>query len=187
MSKKETKCGWCGTVTSKPHYKGNNLLVCDVCDRKDLTVVQGIVTETIILQKEVSVLVQSNADQCEIGERLRNEAFATTAFQNDDKHGWVPAETINVETYAYVSERNQNPPAFCPGCGKQHSEEDTDGGRCLGCEVSLMPYDPEREKHRFLNKYQHCGVRWVSSWTCECNDKCPECGAEIEPYESEDL
>jgi len=45
----------------------------------------------------------------------------------------------------------------------------------------------EREKHRFLNKYQHCGVRWISSWTCVCNDRCPECGAEIEPYESEDL
>ena len=35
-----------------------------------------------------------------------------------------------------------------------------------------------------LNFYKHkdCGTHWVDLWECGCNDKCPECNAEIEPY-----
>lgn len=45
----------------------------------------------------------------------------------------------------------------------------------------------------YLNHYRHddCpvrpGVEWDDSWSCMCNDRCPECGAEIEPYESEEV
>lgn len=38
----------------------------------------------------------------------------------------------------------------------------------------------------FLNKY-HCGpceVRWDDRWDCACNDRCPKCDAETEPYTS---
>lgn len=28
---------------------------------------------------------------------------------------------------------------------------------------------------------------WESVWSCMCNDKCPVCNHEVEPYESEDI
>lgn len=43
------------------------------------------------------------------------------------------------------------------------------------------------EKLRFLNHYRHCGEEWSEEWSCMCNDRCPVCNKEIEPYESEDL
>jgi len=39
----------------------------------------------------------------------------------------------------------------------------------------------------YLNKYRHCEQEWEDKWDCMCNDECPVCGAEIEPYESEDI
>jgi hypothetical protein len=41
----------------------------------------------------------------------------------------------------------------------------------------------------FRNSYRHdeCGLGWTDEWSCACNDRCPECNAEIEPYASEDL
>jgi hypothetical protein len=35
-----------------------------------------------------------------------------------------------------------------------------------------------------LNFYKHdeCGSQWADLWSCGCNDKCPNCGAEIETY-----
>lgn len=50
---------------------------------------------------------------------------------------------------------------------------------------------------RFLNQYrcpgnlesrkQHTELFWNDTWSCMCNDKCPECNAEIEPFDSEEL
>ena len=28
---------------------------------------------------------------------------------------------------------------------------------------------------------------WTDTWDCACNDRCPKCGAEIEPHFSEDV
>ncbi len=41
----------------------------------------------------------------------------------------------------------------------------------------------------FLKHYCHdeCGASWTDEWSCACNDRCPECDAEIEPYDYEDL
>jgi hypothetical protein len=39
----------------------------------------------------------------------------------------------------------------------------------------------------YLNKYRHCGQEWEDRWSCACNDKCPVCDKEIEPYESEEM
>lgn len=41
----------------------------------------------------------------------------------------------------------------------------------------------------FLNKYycDECKIEWWDEWSCMCNDRCPECDWEIEPYESEKL
>ena len=39
---------------------------------------------------------------------------------------------------------------------------------------------------RFTNFYRHCGEEWQDQWDSTCNDRCPECNKEIEPYKSED-
>lgn len=38
-----------------------------------------------------------------------------------------------------------------------------------------------------LNRYRHCGTEWTDLWSCACNDRCPVCRAEIEPYSSEEI
>jgi hypothetical protein len=41
----------------------------------------------------------------------------------------------------------------------------------------------------FENSYDCpiCDTQWTDKWSCMCNDKCPNCNAEIEPFESVDL
>jgi hypothetical protein len=49
----------------------------------------------------------------------------------------------------------------------------------------LLPRQEEREDEtRFTNFYVHCQVEWKDEWSCACNDRCPECNSEIEPYAS---
>jgi len=42
------------------------------------------------------------------------------------------------------------------------------------------------EEIRFINHYQCPDDRteWTDRWNCACNDKCPTCNKEIEPYEA---
>ena len=42
---------------------------------------------------------------------------------------------------------------------------------------------------RYINYYQcpDCNALWEDIWTSMCNDRCPECNKEIEPYASKDL
>jgi peptide subunit release factor 1 (eRF1) len=39
---------------------------------------------------------------------------------------------------------------------------------------------------RYLNQYRcpTCQTEWEDEWDCGCNDRCPDCNKEIEPYES---
>ena len=39
---------------------------------------------------------------------------------------------------------------------------------------------------RYLNHYRcpYCQTEWEDVWDCGCNDRCPDCNKEIEPYES---
>lgn len=41
----------------------------------------------------------------------------------------------------------------------------------------------------FLNFYRcpNDGTQWEDEWSCMCNDRCPVCNKEIEPYLSEDI
>lgn len=34
----------------------------------------------------------------------------------------------------------------------------------------------------FTNCYVHCGMVWADDWDCACNDECPVCHGEIEPF-----
>ena len=44
----------------------------------------------------------------------------------------------------------------------------------------------ENSSVRYLNQYRcpYCQTEWEDSWDCACNDRCPDCNKEIEPYES---
>jgi rubrerythrin len=46
-----------------------------------------------------------------------------------------------------------------------------------------------QKESQFLNYYscKDCGYRWNDKWDCKCNDKCPSCNKEIEPYASVEL
>lgn len=45
--------------------------------------------------------------------------------------------------------------------------------------------DSEKEDQtRFTNFYVHCRREWQDKWSCMCNDRCPVCNHEIEPYAS---
>ena len=41
----------------------------------------------------------------------------------------------------------------------------------------------------FVKYYNHdeCDVEWSDEWSCACNDRCPVCDAEIEPYDWRNL
>lgn len=49
--------------------------------------------------------------------------------------------------------------------------------------------DSDGEPCRYLNHYvcTVCDESWSDQWSCACNDKCPTCNREIEPYETQDL
>lgn len=42
-------------------------------------------------------------------------------------------------------------------------------------------------KYRNFYKCPYDGTEWEDEWDSMCNDKCPECNKEIEPYHSEDI
>jgi hypothetical protein len=53
--------------------------------------------------------------------------------------------------------------------------------------ISVAPTEPQA--FRFRNHYEcpNDGTKWHDEWTCKCNDRCPACDREIEPYLSEDI
>lgn len=44
----------------------------------------------------------------------------------------------------------------------------------------------ENSAVRYLNQYRcpYCQTEWEDVWDCACNDRCPDCNKEIEPFES---
>jgi hypothetical protein len=44
-------------------------------------------------------------------------------------------------------------------------------------------------QNRYTNYYKcpNCNSKWQDNWDSMCNDRCPNCRREIEPYKSEDL
>ncbi len=49
--------------------------------------------------------------------------------------------------------------------------------------------EDQAEEIRFVNHYKcpYDGTEWSDEWSCACNDKCPTCNKEIEPYESDEI
>lgn len=44
--------------------------------------------------------------------------------------------------------------------------------------------DEPEDETRFANFFVHCGREWRDEWSCICDDRCPNCNHEIEPYAS---
>ncbi len=40
---------------------------------------------------------------------------------------------------------------------------------------------------QYTNYYVHCQQVWSDVWDCMCNDKCPVCNKEIEPFMSDEI
>lgn len=41
---------------------------------------------------------------------------------------------------------------------------------------------------KYRNFYRcECGEEWEDEWDSMCNDHCPSCDSEIEPYKSEEI
>ena len=53
--------------------------------------------------------------------------------------------------------------------------------------TTSLDQDGAKESQWFLNHYRcpSCRVDWEDEWDCQCNDRCPSCNHEIEPYRSE--
>lgn len=51
---------------------------------------------------------------------------------------------------------------------------------------SVTAMQTEASTVRYLNQYRcpYCQTEWDDVWDCGCNDRCPDCNKEIEPYES---
>lgn len=41
----------------------------------------------------------------------------------------------------------------------------------------------------YRNYYRctHCDTYWSDDWSCQCDDRCPNCDASMQPYDSDDL
>lgn len=39
----------------------------------------------------------------------------------------------------------------------------------------------------YIKYYEcECGCEWTDTWDCLCNDRCPDCNREIQPYDWEE-
>ena len=76
----------------------------------------------------------------------------------------------------------------CKACGREWKEvytlSDIENVDATPIKETLPGEAPEP---RFTNYYRHCGQEWNDQWSSMCNDRCPECNHEIEPYKSEDI
>ncbi len=39
----------------------------------------------------------------------------------------------------------------------------------------------------YENTYRHCDIEWCQEAECMCNDRCPICNKEIEPYKTREI
>jgi len=70
----------------------------------------------------------------------------------------------------------------CIDCGGTN----TSTGTCEDCE--RREREEDEEDYRYRNFYRcSCGEEWEDAWSCACNDRCPNCNTEIEPYKSEEV
>lgn len=89
--------------------------------------------------------------------------------------------TVHLENGKAISEEAETPdPAFgvvAHDCEKLNAGETPEALR------ALVSAEPKQWANFYLCP---CGEEWVDRWDCCCNDRCPNCNKEIEPYISDD-
>lgn len=71
----------------------------------------------------------------------------------------------------------------CPNCGARHSSP------MSSCDVEEEE-DESETPSTFINHYEcpRCQHVWSDTWSCQCDDDCPNCGARhISPTKSCDI
>ena len=63
------------------------------------------------------------------------------------------------------------------GGGSATSPEATTKGAVMSEEFDVY-------NDSYTNHFYHCNTQWDDTWSCMCNDECPVCHHEIEPYAS---
>jgi len=60
---------------------------------------------------------------------------------------------------------------------------------CLDEEAYRRVVENDRSSRTvYRNRYRcPCGEEWEDEWECMCNDRCPRCNLEIEPFESHEI
>jgi len=54
--------------------------------------------------------------------------------------------------------------------------------------INIVEAGPEKPfTHRNYYRCPHDDSEWIDEWSCACNDRCPTCRAEIEPYFTENM
>ena len=59
--------------------------------------VEALFTETIVVQKRVSVNVKKNDTADHINTLIRDEAYRDPVYKNMEENGWELIETLNVD------------------------------------------------------------------------------------------
>lgn len=80
----------------------------------------------------------------------------------------------------------------CNSCGWLHPADYFSDCRDNGNRFSFDDLDRQYGPGNWMlalyqNHYAHCDQQWTDQWSCMCNDRCPVCNAEIEPFCSDDL
>jgi hypothetical protein len=74
--------------------------------------------------------------------------------------------------------------------GKMMTRKTHDSQQWFRITKTIDTVDVEPEKrftHRNYHRCPHDDAEWIDEWSCACNDRCPVCRAEIEPYLTEDV
>jgi len=93
--------------------------------------VNGTVTETLIVQKEVEVEVADSASKEEIEQAIRTKAYEKNILQGD--HGWDGVESQGVEISFGGPVKASYPTGRCPDCGQMIGDSVEEGEECSNC------------------------------------------------------
>lgn len=172
--------------------------------RADL-IALGQITECEVIRESGSLFTPTK--EIWLGEQPLDEVIASTKVRAEEGHepDWQPGTLQNLAKAGITDVCGQ----ICGG------DECGDGVLCkygIDPETHMPPAINDRyadsiigDRHedydalevhgvrnlddaKFLNHYRcPCGAEWSDEWSCMCNDLCPVCDKEIEPYDSEDL
>ena len=86
-------------------------------------------------------------------------------------------EGAYVQAWVWVGKDQAD--GVCRTCGGLANDGEGYDGECGNCA-------DKSSEGQYTNHFYHCGQQWDDTWSCQCNDECPVCGCEIEPYASTD-